>query len=284
MILPNRVASHVSSHEGDIPGFTTSAVYLDPATGRLSFEYMVGVDSASATHIRNVDLSGLWDVAIFETGADGSGVSGGSLLAPTWTDGDPIAIGRSGSPLFGSPPYWSFILLGTGTSIGGGEYSSRIWFETDAGSAQMGSIAYLGQGAGAVAEVLIPSSAADLDVDGVLDAADNCPLKPNRDQANSDGDGVGDACDACEGTASGEVVNARGCPPTPGDYDFDADVDIDDFAHFISCATGPSLGPVAPGCEPTDLDGDGDVDQVDFGVFQRCISGPGVPASADCAS
>ncbi len=36
----------------------------------------------------------------------------------------------------------------------------------------------------------------DFDGDGVDDAADNCSLTPNTDQADVDGDGVGDACDA----------------------------------------------------------------------------------------
>lgn len=35
----------------------------------------------------------------------------------------------------------------------------------------------------------------DTDGDGVEDAADNCPAKPNPNQADADGDGIGDACD-----------------------------------------------------------------------------------------
>jgi FG-GAP repeat len=35
----------------------------------------------------------------------------------------------------------------------------------------------------------------DQDCDSVLDTADNCPTRPNPDQADSDGDGRGDACD-----------------------------------------------------------------------------------------
>ncbi len=67
------------------------------------------------------------------------------------------------------------------------------------------------------------------------------------------------------------------------DFDCDTDVDNDDFEKFQACATGPGLGPVAPGCERADLDNDNDVDQVDFGIFQRCISGPDNMAEPNCA-
>ncbi|MFQ5581507.1 MAG: PKD domain-containing protein [Mariprofundaceae bacterium] len=35
----------------------------------------------------------------------------------------------------------------------------------------------------------------DTDNDGIADAADNCPLIPNPDQADADGNGIGDACE-----------------------------------------------------------------------------------------
>jgi hypothetical protein len=35
----------------------------------------------------------------------------------------------------------------------------------------------------------------DTDRDGILDASDNCPIRPNPDQANLDGDALGDVCD-----------------------------------------------------------------------------------------
>ncbi len=35
----------------------------------------------------------------------------------------------------------------------------------------------------------------DLDLDGVPDSLDNCPLAFNPDQSDVDGDGIGDACD-----------------------------------------------------------------------------------------
>ena len=41
----------------------------------------------------------------------------------------------------------------------------------------------------------------DDDGDGVLDAADNCPLTQNADQADFDRDGIGDVCDPQTGPA-----------------------------------------------------------------------------------
>ena len=43
--------------------------------------------------------------------------------------------------------------------------------------------------------VLQAAPCADVDGDGVCDAADNCPMTSNADQADADGDGIGDVCD-----------------------------------------------------------------------------------------
>jgi hypothetical protein len=37
----------------------------------------------------------------------------------------------------------------------------------------------------------------DIDGDGILNTADNCPMAVNSDQHDEDGDGIGDACDNC---------------------------------------------------------------------------------------
>jgi hypothetical protein len=41
------------------------------------------------------------------------------------------------------------------------------------------------------------AAAPDVDGDGVIDSADNCPFSPNLDQLDTDSDGVGNACDNC---------------------------------------------------------------------------------------
>jgi hypothetical protein len=61
----------------------------------------------------------------------------------------------------------------------------------------------------------------DLDGDGVLNAADNCPTVANADQGNEDGDAWGDACDLCPPFASAVAADADGdgvgdaCDPNP---------------------------------------------------------------------
>ena len=60
-----------------------------------------------------------------------------------------------------------------------------------------------------------------------------------------------------------------------GDYDTDSDVDLDDFADFPACLTGPGGG-VLPDCDTFDFDADSDVDLQDFAGFQDNFTGPGI--------
>lgn len=86
--------------------------------------------------------------------------------------------------------------------------------------------------------------------------------------------------------------------PVPGaimDFDFDEDVDLDDFEIFTHCATGPGIpyDPAAlpPGCTlnadvlgliAPDLDWDGDIDQADFALLQRCLGASGDAPPPSC--
>ncbi len=54
----------------------------------------------------------------------------------------------------------------------------------------------------------------DGDNDGVADGVDNCPTKPNPDQADSDGDGVGDACEAPSNVAGESGSRPEGAAVT----------------------------------------------------------------------
>ena len=60
----------------------------------------------------------------------------------------------------------------------------------------------------------------------------------------------------------------------PGDLDKDGDIDLMDYALFVTCLVGPGGG-VAVGCEPADVDGDADVDARDFSTIQVEFTGPG---------
>lgn len=116
----------------------------------------------------------------------------------------------------------------------------------------------------------------DPDGDGILDAADNCPLTSNPDQADSDGDGIGNACDgdvdgdgipnACDATEDGDgdgvFDEIDNCPGTPnaGQLDTDGDGfgDVCDGCPNDTAKTAP--GPCGCGATENDSDGDGTPD------------------------
>jgi hypothetical protein len=58
-----------------------------------------------------------------------------------------------------------------------------------------------------------------------------------------------------------------------GDYDCDDDVDLNDFAAWGACFTGPDGAPYEPDCEAFDFDYDGDVDLNDLALLQNLFSG-----------
>ena len=58
-----------------------------------------------------------------------------------------------------------------------------------------------------------------------------------------------------------------------GDCDFDGDVDLDDFADFEACLSGPGGGLPEPSCACFDCDDSGDVDLEDFAAFQQAFTG-----------
>lgn len=65
-----------------------------------------------------------------------------------------------------------------------------------------------------------------------------------------------------------------GCPPQQGDFDGDGDADLDDYAEFEGCLTGPGGGLAQPTCACGDFGGDQDVDLEDFREFQEAFTGP----------
>ncbi len=59
-----------------------------------------------------------------------------------------------------------------------------------------------------------------------------------------------------------------------GDCDNDNDVDLEDFALFSNCFTGPTGGPVTGQCLCADLDGDTNVDLDDYNMLNEIFLGP----------
>jgi phage tail sheath protein FI len=104
----------------------------------------------------------------------------------------------------------------------------------------------------------------DKDIDGVIDACDNCPDTANPDQADTDADGIGDVCDNCLDTANTEQTDIDGdgignscdnCDAVPNPNQLDADNDnIGDL-----CDSSPGCGGCGQlDCEiPSDVDNDG---------------------------
>ena len=93
---------------------------------------------------------------------------------------------------------------------------------------------------------LVTVNAADTDGDGVADPFDNCPHRPNPDQADNDDDGVGNTCN--------RIVCRDGI-----DNDGDGAIDLDDDG--CRSADDPSE---EPDCDDgIDNDGDGDTDYPD---------------------
>lgn len=72
----------------------------------------------------------------------------------------------------------------------------------------------------------------------------------------------------CNGTAVPDECEAI------GDYNGDGNVDLDDYAQWDACLTGPNAGPLTLGCESFDLDTDIDVDLLDFALFQVLFGCP----------
>ena len=101
------------------------------------------------------------------------------------------------------------------------------------------------------------STSDDYDGDGYEDDFDNCPFRPNRDQADSDGDGVGDVCDNCPHVANRDQLDNDG--DGIGDA-CDPDMDNDGIPNAQDNC------PLVPNKAQTDTDGDGIGDACDADI------------------
>jgi len=64
-------------------------------------------------------------------------------------------------------------------------------------------------------------------------------------------------------------------PALPADLDCDADVDLVDYAIFVSCFAGPNVPPsiACPSDVDADFDNDSDVDLADAFTFEQAVTG-----------
>ncbi|MCX6829303.1 MAG: M12 family metallo-peptidase [candidate division Zixibacteria bacterium] len=92
----------------------------------------------------------------------------------------------------------------------------------------------------------------DFDIDGVLNANDNCPFTSNSNQADVDGDLVGDLCDNCPTVSNPDQADSDhdgigdACPYLCGDVNNSGVVNIQDITYLISYLYkgGPAPVPV----------------------------------------
>lgn len=82
----------------------------------------------------------------------------------------------------------------------------------------------------------------DSDVDGIADAADNCPLTANPNQRDTDGDGYGNVCDAdLNNDGVVNVVDLARFKFVFGQSDADADFNGDGIVNVVDLALLKSL-------------------------------------------
>ncbi len=152
---------------------------LDTSTSPATFtllrafeECCISAPAGSAPHAALVRGAGGWMYGTTSIG--GAGVPGAVM------SGTVFGIDRSGA----------FKLLHTFDDANGAAPFAALTVAGD------GSFYGVTAGGGTFKGGTVFHLSADSDADGVLQAADNCPLVPNADQADVNGDGVGDACAA----------------------------------------------------------------------------------------
>jgi hypothetical protein len=161
----------------------------------------------------------------------------------------------------GAPATAGWYTLGSavfGSQVVGGDTVATVTLSLSDGA--------LGDATGVDGTIVDPGGPAllvDADLDGVLDATDNCTGSENPSQLDSDADGCGNACDA--------------------DFDQNGATGATDFNAFRLCflQSVPGSGPVEdPTCAESDLDGDLVVGGTDFNAFRLEFNTPPGPGAA----
>jgi hypothetical protein len=136
-------------------------------------------------------------------------------------------------------------------------------------------------------EGILGSKMGDLDLNGMVDAADLATLhahlgaaQPTYAFGDLDADQDVDAQD--EAILLANAGYRMACCSEAPDLDQDCDVDAADLLLFQGCALGAAVPTGDPACAAADADHDQDVDAVDFAAFQRCLSGQNVRPRPGC--
>lgn len=120
-------------------------------------------------------------------------------------------------------------------------------------------------------------SGVDRDLDGALDAVDNCSMVANPIQADGDNDGIGDACDNCTLVSNSSQRDSNGdgfgnaC---------DADLNNDNVINFLDLAQLQAVV-FETGDFDADLNSDGAVNFLDVSILAQQFLGMPGPSAID---
>ena len=124
----------------------------------------------------------------------------------------------------------------------------------------------------------------DCDIDGVLNAVDNCPDEPNAGQADQDGDGRGNVCDNCRNLANNTGVAAQ-CNSDAdafgnrcdGDLNGNNSTNAQDTTLFRQ---GLGQASTAPFYNRADINCNGSVNAQDTTLYRTLLGSPPGPGPA----
>ena len=200
-------------------------------------------------------LSGAQTVAILVFTSLSTGTAGIDMT-PAYAFGAPggaeLPVLLQGTSVTMTPSV-PFLSLGGSSALVLGMLLTAIW----AVRKQKRTASLIGSGIACLLVCVTPvetAFAADSDLDGVLDAVDNCTLIANPSQQDSDADGYGNHCDA--------------------DLDNDDDVDLADLDLFKARFFGSNPS--------ADFNGSGTVDFIDLGYLSAQLGGAPGPTCGTC--
>jgi Dockerin type I domain/Thrombospondin type 3 repeat len=130
----------------------------------------------------------------------------------------------------------------------------------------------------------VAATDADCDVDGVLNAADNCPDEPNNGQLDQDGDGRGNVCDNCRNVANNTGAAAQ-CNSDgdlfgnrcDGDQNNNGSTNAQDTTLYRQQLGQPSL---SPNYNRADINCNNTVNAQDTTLYRTLLGSPPGPGAS----